>query len=95
MERHNAALARRPERSEIAAVPAFERLPPLWLESWNLADLIGQLTREQVQQELSHWEFACQPADPKTVAVLLEQTLELYGVPDNWDAIAIFHLEVS
>lgn len=33
------------------------------------------------------------PADPKIAAVKLAQTLELWGVPKNWDDIAEFYLE--
>lgn len=43
--------------------------------------------------ELARWEASCAPADPRSVAVLVEQTLELFGLPDNWDQVADFYLE--
>jgi hypothetical protein len=33
------------------------------------------------------------PSDPKALAVQLVQTLDLYGMPENWDRIAGFYLE--
>ena len=33
------------------------------------------------------------PADPRLVATELERSLELYGVPENWDAVAEFYVE--
>lgn len=46
-----------------------------------------------MKAELEKWEPATIPADPKQVAVLLEQTLAIYGAPDNWSETAEFYLE--
>ena len=46
-----------------------------------------------MERDLEIWQRACEPADPKAVAVLLEQTLEIFGTPDNWERIAVFYLE--
>jgi hypothetical protein len=42
---------------------------------------------------ISQAEAALRPADPRTIGALLEQTLELYGLPDNWDLVVGFYLE--
>ena len=34
-----------------------------------------------------------EPCDPKVAMVLLDETLELFPVPENWDRIAKFYLE--
>ena len=67
---------------------------PQWLENWEpWHTTILKASRQEVEREIARWEPCLRPADPKAVAVLLERTLELFGVPDNWDEIADFYFE--
>lgn len=47
-----------------------------------------------VDTALTEIAAAASPADPRFVAVELERTLELFGKPDNWDAIVAFYFDI-
>jgi hypothetical protein len=49
--------------------------------------------KSQLEAIIRQAEASLAPADPKTIAALLDQTLELYGLPDNWDRVVGFYLE--
>ena len=95
MNRSNLALVetkRALPSSDVAVVPAS---PPQWI--------VGYLSRHhppvpvpssQIRRELVDWDAACEPANLRTIAVLLEETLKLFGLPEDWDQIADFYLEV-
>lgn len=65
--------------------------PPQWTTIYP--NLPHSVTIEQVDTALAVFTLSCQPCDIKVAAVHLERTLELYGVPDNWDEVAGFYLE--
>lgn len=66
--------------------------PPLWLAEWKIEEPLFE-RRAIVAAALAAAEDASIPADPRSVAAALEQTLELYGMPANWEAVADFYLE--
>lgn len=78
-------------RQPPAVVPAS---PPRYLAGWQMSHRITGWTPEMVRADLAKWEPTIIPANEKQIAVLLEQTLALYGAPDNWNEVAEFYLEV-
>tara|TARA_R100001129_G_scaffold40817_1_gene27741 strand:- start:1507 stop:2214 length:708 start_codon:yes stop_codon:yes gene_type:complete len=69
--------------------------PPHWIEEWGLSSNervpVSKETIVFLQDELT---YLTEPADPREGASVMEKTLELYGVPDNWERIVEFYLEV-
>jgi hypothetical protein len=51
------------------------------------------VTKEAIAVLLADYETALTPAAPELVAVLLEETLENYDVPQNWDRVSGFYFE--
>ncbi len=77
--------------SVVADVPAS---PPQWIVGYQPDHHRPvPVPSSQVRRELADWDAACEPADVKAIAVLLEHTLKLFGLPENWDDIAEFYLE--
>jgi hypothetical protein len=88
-------MANAPEGNRLQIVPATSRpawQQPLWLAEWT-AELPVPVPREQISQEIMAVESSLTPMDQKGLAMLLVQTLNLYGAPENWAAIADFYLE--
>lgn len=65
---------------------------PSWLSGWTL-EFPVPVPMTEVHRELREVESLLTPCDPKRTAVMLAQTLELYGLPDNWAKVAPFYLE--
>ena len=66
--------------------------PPSWLKGWG-PNLPVPASRLEIEAAIARAKRALTPASPEQAAVLLEETLELYGAPKNWDQIAQFYLE--
>lgn len=81
--------AKAPPTQPVAAVKASR---PRWLDAWRAGEQVP-VSRATAKTQLIAAEQVYQPASPKHVAVLLEQTLALFGAPENWDEIAEFYLE--
>ena len=90
MQNSKNQIVKNPPTQPPAAAPASQ---PRWLDVWRINLRITAVTRGQVKDELAKWEPGIVPADQRQIAVLLEQTLALYGAPDNWDETAEFYLE--
>lgn len=79
-----------PMKPENAAVPLR---PPRWLDGWVPAYQVD-LPKTEVQAEYERWEAACEPIDPKALAVMLDKTLEMFTpLPANWAEVYDFYLE--
>jgi hypothetical protein len=65
---------------------------PSWLTGWSAEHQVP-VPLEQISQEEAETARSLTPCDPKRAALMLGQTVELYGVPNNWDRIATFYLE--
>ncbi len=77
--------------SDVAVVPAS---PPQWIVGYHPHHHPPvPVPSSQIRRELAVWDAACEPADLQAIAVLLEHTLKLFGLPENWDDIAEFYLE--
>jgi hypothetical protein len=61
-------------------------------EGWRAQDQ-AVLSIEQCRYAVQLLDASLVPCDPRKALVLLEQTLALYGVPDNWEDIAEFYIE--
>lgn len=51
------------------------------------------LSTNECEKAIQIIEEHLHPCDPKVAMVLLDETLELFKVPDNWNVIAKFYLE--
>ena len=51
------------------------------------------LSTDECEKAVEIIEQHLQPCDPQLAMVLLDETLELFKVPDNWDVVAKFYLE--
>jgi hypothetical protein len=67
--------------------------PPRWLEDWRPEEGPPNAPVATIESFICEVRMALQPATAKAAAVLIEQTLELFGKPDNWDRVADFYLE--
>lgn len=52
-----------------------------------------EVSRATVERELETRTAALTPVDEKALVVLLDRTLALWKLPDNWSEIAAFYLE--
>ena len=50
-------------------------------------------TAEELDYLEDAWNQTLVPCDRKAAMVMLDETLALYGAPDNWDSVAKFYLE--
>ena len=51
------------------------------------------LSIDQCKASLVILDASTTPCDPKVAMILLEETLELFGAPENWHLVAKFYLE--
>ncbi len=69
--------------------------PPLWINDWSLANHDPVPVSRETLDETECWLLVLmEPADPREGAAVMEHTLELYGMPDNWNRTVEFYLEV-
>lgn len=66
--------------------------PPHLLVEWEAWDSLPFHPAE-IEAMAASLDVLLEPADPRKGAAVMEKTLELYGVPDNWDRIVDFYLE--
>lgn len=68
-------------------------LPARLVADWT-PDL--PVTREQAEaipEAIAHAKAAVEPIDPRSLAVMLERTLDVWTLPPNWDDVAEFYVE--
>ena len=84
-------------RTNLPLTTAPEALPkawrePSWLSEWRAEEPVP-VSSERITREMKLARSFLAPTDPKALAVQLVQTLDLYGLPENWGRIAKFYLE--
>ena len=65
--------------------------PLQWVEEWKTGDPVP--SKEIMAKATDEVHRLLTPVDAKTGMVLLDQTMGLFGTPDNWSEIAEFYLE--
>lgn len=63
------------------------------VNEWRVSESLT-LSIRQCRAVLDKLDGGLVPVHPEKGMVMLEQTLALYGVPEEWDAIAEFYIEV-
>jgi hypothetical protein len=81
-----------PNTRSIATTSEIPWSKPRWLENWR-AEMPIPVNPTEVSRALQGVENALRPIGPKEAAALLAQTVEVFGVPQNWDKIADVYLE--
>lgn len=66
--------------------------PPQWFVKWHISEPLF-VTAAELNDAQQAVEAAAAPAELEFISVELELTLELYGLPKNWDAIVEFYIE--
>ncbi len=65
---------------------------PHWINDWRPTDSI-YITSSQIDTLLYEVKILNEPCQIEQGVTVMEQTLELYGMPNNWNRIVEFYLE--